>query len=190
MVCMPFGSLWLPVLVSAAAVWIASAIVWMALPHHKKDFARVSDENLATDSLRKLGLLPGQYLLPFFPDMQKNMKDPAVVKRLEDGPLVMFRVRKNGVPAMGKQLITYFAYCVLVSFVVAYVARHTLNFGAAGMTVFRLTGTVAIIAYTMSHIPESIWMWRPWHVTWKNIFDGVLYGIITGAIFAGLWPKG
>lgn len=31
-------SLWLPILLSAAVVWIVSAIVWMALPHHKQDF--------------------------------------------------------------------------------------------------------------------------------------------------------
>jgi hypothetical protein len=189
MTFMPFGSLWLPVLVSAAAVWIASAIAWMALPHHKKDFSRIPNEQDVIDALRKAALPPGQYISPYMPDV-KNMKDAAVVKRFEEGPLVMLRVQRNGVPGMGKQLGLYLGYCVLVSFVVAYVARHTLSVGVPRMFVFRLTGTVAMAAYALAQIPESIWMWRPWNVTWKNIFDCVLYGIITGLIFAALWPKG
>ncbi len=184
---MPFGSLWLPVLVSAALVWIASAIVWMALRHHKSDFAGLTNEDGVTDALRKQGLKPGQYLLPFMSDMSK-CKDPAVVKRLEEGPNVMFRVTPNGVPKMGKSLVQYFAYCVLVSFVTAYVARHTLTFGADKMSVFRLTGTIAIASYTLALLPESIWMWRPWVATWKSACDSIVYGIMTGAVFALLWP--
>lgn len=186
---MPFGSLWLPVLVAAALVWIASAIVWMALPHHKSDFSRVPNEDGVVDALRKLALRPGQYLSPFMPDM-KNMKDPAVVKRFEDGPIAMINVRPNGVPGMGKNLIAYFAYCFLVSFVTAYVARHTLHFGAPRAIVFRLTGTVAIASYALALIPESIWMWRPWSATWKSVCDSIVYGIMTGAVFAFLWPQG
>ena len=188
-VCMPFGSLWLPVLVSAAVVWIASAIAWMAMPHHKSDFKKLPDEAGMTELLRKMALAPGQYLLPFMGD-HKQMKDPAFCKRLEEGPLASIRIQKNGMPKMGPQLVTYFAYCVLVSFLVGYIARHTLDFGAERLIVFRLTGTVAIAAYTMALIPESIWMWRPWNVTWKSVFDSIVYGILTGAIFACLWPKG
>jgi len=187
MTFMPFGSLWLPVLVSAASVWIASAIVWMALPHHKSDFAGMPNEDEVASALRKQSLRPGQYLLPFIGDMSK-MKDPAVVKRLEEGPNAMFRVNPNGVPSMGKNMAAYFAYCVLVSFVTAYVARHTMTFATPRMFVFRLTGTIAIASYTLALIPESIWMWRPWSATWKSACDSIVYGIMTGAIFALLWP--
>jgi len=184
---MPFGSLWLPVLVSAALVWIASAIVWMVLPHHKKDFSKLPGEDGVSDALRKLSLKPGQYLLPFMVD-PKALKDPAFVKRLEQGPIAMFRVRPNGVPTMGKNLALYFIYCFLVSFVTGYVARHTLTFGAPGFTVFRLTGTIAVASYTMALFPESIWMWRPWSATIKSACDSIVYGILTAAVFAWLWP--
>jgi hypothetical protein len=188
MTCMPFGSLWLPVLVSAALVWIASAIVWMALRHHKSDFAKLPQEDGVADALRKLALEPGQYLMPYMPDM-RNMKDPAVVKRFEDGPVAMINVRPNGVPTMGKNLVAYFLYCFLVSFVTAYVARHTLSPATARFDVFHLTGTVAMAAYTLALIPESIWMWRPWPATIKSICDSIAYGLITGAVFAFLWPR-
>ena len=186
---MPFGSLWLPVLVSAVAVWIASAVAHMALPHHKSDFSKLPNEDGVADALRKLSLPPGQYLLPFMNDM-KQMKDPAYIKRLEVGPLAMIRIRKNGVPRMGGQLFGYFIYCFVVSFVTGYIARHTMHAGESFHQVFRMTGTVAIAAYTLANIPDSIWMWRPWSATWKNVCDSIVYGILTAATFAMLWPKG
>jgi hypothetical protein len=79
---------------------------------------------------------------------------------------------------------------VFVSFMTAYVARHTLHVGMAKFDVFHLTGTVAIMGYALATIPESIWMWRPWPATLKNLADSIAYGLITGAIFAALWPKG
>jgi hypothetical protein len=189
MPCMPFGSLWLPVLVSAALSWIASAIAWMAIKHHKNDFKKLPNEDGVADALRKFAIPPGQYLTPFMADM-KDMKDPAVVKRYEDGPIALINVRPNGMPGMGKSLGMYFVYCFLVSFVTAYVARHTLNFGAARFDVFHLTGTVAIASYALALIPESIWMWRPWPMTVKSICDSIVYGLLTGAVFAWLWPHG
>jgi len=186
---MPFGSLWIPVLVSGAAVWVASAIAWMALPHHKSDFAKLPGEDGVAEALRKAGVKPGQYVTPFMAEM-RNLKDPAVIKRFEDGPLAMISLKPNGVPGMGKNLILYFGYCVLVSFVTAYIARHTLSFGSSKAVVLRLTGTIAMASYGLALIPESIWMWRPWSHTWKSVCDAIVYGWLTGIIFALLWPHG
>ena len=189
MPCMPFGSLWLPVLVSAALVWIATAIAWMAIKHHKSDFSKLPNEDGVAEALRKFSIPPGQYVMPYSADM-KDMKDPAMLKRYEAGPVALINVQPNGMPGMGKNLIQHFLYCFLVSFVTGYVARHTLNFGAAKFDVFHVTGTVAIASYTLALIPESIWMWRRWSMTLKSICDSIVYGLITGAVFAWLWPHG
>ena len=50
--------LWLPILVTAAVVWVISAIVWMALPHHKQDFIRLPDEDGFMDYMRRSGIIP------------------------------------------------------------------------------------------------------------------------------------
>jgi len=161
---MPFGSLWLPVLVSGAAVWIASAVAWMVLPHHRSDFKGLADETPVADALRKQALPPGEYRVPYCADM-KQMKDPAFLKKFDDGPVALIVLAKSERPAMGKSLVLYLAYTIFVSFVVGYVLRHTLQVG-------------------------SIWMGRPWPHTMKNVVDAVAYGLITGAIFCSLWPKG
>ena len=44
--------LWKPILLSGLAVFIMSALVWTALPHHKKEFARLPDEDALLKALR------------------------------------------------------------------------------------------------------------------------------------------
>ncbi len=62
------------------------------------------------------------------------------------------------------------------------------NGGADYMAVFRFTGTVAILAYAVCAVPDSIWKGQRWSVTIKFVFDGVVYGLATAGTFAWLWP--
>ena len=43
----PIMSLWLPIVLSAVLVFLASALVWMALPHHKTDWKGLPNEEAA-----------------------------------------------------------------------------------------------------------------------------------------------
>src|SRR5258705_7741196 len=78
--------LWLPILLSATAVWVISAIVWMALPHHKQDFIRLPDEDGFMDYVRRSGIQPGNYVFPDFRD-REAMKSEKVEKALKEGPV-------------------------------------------------------------------------------------------------------
>ena len=44
-------SLWLPILLSAVVVWILSAVVWMFMPHRKKEFKGLRDYFLVMPGL-------------------------------------------------------------------------------------------------------------------------------------------
>ena len=55
--------LWLPIIVSAAVCWVASAVIWTALKYHNKDFRKTGDEEAVRAALK--GNAPGFYLLPF-----------------------------------------------------------------------------------------------------------------------------
>jgi len=50
--------LWLPILLSAAAVWVISAIACMALPHHKQDFIGLPDADGFMDYIRRSASSP------------------------------------------------------------------------------------------------------------------------------------
>ena len=185
---MPFGSLWLPVVVAAVAVWIVSAILHMALKYHMADYKKLPDEETVAEALRKESLAPGYYFLPYA--MGSSMKDPAVIKRFQDGPVAFLTVLRNGPPAFGKSLVQWLLLCFLVSFVVAYVARHTLTPATDGLTVLRVTGTIAFLGYGFGYFQDSIWRGIPWSNTWRGITDALVYAIVTGLIFRWLWPAG
>ena len=59
-------SLWLPILLSAVAVWIVSTIFGMPFLHHKNDWIGLEREDAFMDYLRKSGIKPGNYLFPDF----------------------------------------------------------------------------------------------------------------------------
>lgn len=186
---MPLGSLWLPVIVSAVAVWLVSAIAHMVLKYHKADYKGLPDEESIAAAIRKAAPAPGQYMMPHCSD-QGRMKDPAVQQRFKDGPVALLTVMPNGLPNMGRYLVQWFLYCLLVSFAVAYLARHTLDFGSAPLEVMRVTGAAAFLAYGLGCIPNSIWSGLPWGNTVRSLIDAVLYAAATSAVFRFLWPTG
>jgi hypothetical protein len=179
------GALWLPVIVSAAVVFVASALVWMALPHHRSDFQHLPDEEAARQTLRTTA--PGVYAIPYCAD-SSAMKDPAFQAKMVEGPVGFLTLRRPGPATMGPQLVQSFLFYVVVSFFVAYVASHALAPGAHYLGVFQIVGTVAWMAYGFAVVTDSIWFGRPWSHTVKCLFDGLLYALLTAGVFGWLWP--
>ena len=60
--------------------------------------------------------------------------------------------------------------------------------GAKYLSVFRVVGTAAMMAYAIGGLPESIWKGTKWSITMKFVFDGILYGLVTAGTFGWLWP--
>jgi len=184
---MPFGSLWLPGIVSAVAVFVVSAILHMLLKYHRADYKGLSDEDAVAQGLRKGSSGPGLYVMPYCTE-PSQMKDPAVSKKFEEGPVALITVMRSGRPNMAKNLVQWFLFCLLVSFLTAYVARHTLTFGTDPMLVLRITTTVAFIGYGFGPIQSSIWAGVPWSNTLRGIIDALIYALVTGFAFRLLWP--
>jgi hypothetical protein len=183
---MSLASLWLPVVLSAVVVWVASAIVWMAL-WHKTDFKGLSDEESVRGALKSSNPAPGQYWMPFAD--QQGMKDPDVIRRFEEGPVAILTVMKPGRPGMGKNMGLALLYYLFVGIFVAYVASRYLPVGGDYMSVFRLTSVAAFMGYGIASIPDSIWFGRPWNFTMKLLMDALIYGLLTGGVFGWLWPS-
>jgi hypothetical protein len=184
---MPFGTLWVPVILAAVAVFFASAVAHMVLKHHRADYKALPDEEAVGAAMRKAAPAPGYYVIPYCPDPSK-MNDPEVQKRYANGPVALIAVLKNAPPALGKHLGQWFAFCVLVSFICAYLARHTLLPGADGVTVCRITGAVAFTGYGLGTVQDSIWHGFPWSIALRGLADAVVYSVLTGIVFALLWP--
>lgn len=182
-------SLWAAILVAAVLTWIASALIWTVLPWHKNDFLRLPDEDSALASLRPQDLRPGQYHFPYMAS-PGDVKEPAVREKLEAGPAGFMTVLPRGVPNMGKSMALSLLFNVFVSAAVAYVASRTIAAGADYLEVFRVTGTVAWLAYGMAVIPDAVWFGRPWSIVAKYILDAFIYGLLAAGAFGWLWPAG
>jgi hypothetical protein len=184
---MPLGSLWLPGIVSTVVVFFLSFLLHMVLRYHRADFKPIADEDGVAAAIRKAALSPGVYFIPYCSE-PSQMKDPAMVKKFTDGPVVGLTVRPSGPPGLGRNLAQWFLLCLLVSFVTAYIARHTLNFGTDGPTVLRITGIVAFVAYGFGYFQDSIWKGIPWSNSLRGLLDALVYGVATGLILRWLWP--
>jgi hypothetical protein len=181
--------LWVPILLSSVLVFVASSVIHMCLPIHKSDYHKVPDEGEVLALLRSKPLEPGGYVFPYCGSM-KDMGSPETLEKFRQGPVGYLMIRPSGPPGMGKCLIQWFLYTIVIGVFVAYVASLAgLVRGAGFSSVFRITATVAILGHAVTHVPDSIWKGHPWTSTFKFVADGVVYGLITGATFGWLWPS-
>ena len=184
----PLTALWLPILLSAVIVFFASAIMHMVLAYHKSDYRKLPDEDRVTDALRSAGVTRGPaYFFPYF--SFKEMKSAPVIEKMKRGPVGLLTVLPSGAPAMGKNMVQWFLYCVVISIFAAYLSGRTLAPGTAFLQVLRIVGTAALLGYGAAHAQESIWSSRSWLVTFKHLLDSVIYAALTAGTFGWLWPK-
>lgn len=184
----PIHALWLPILLSAVIVFVASSILHMALSVHKSDYRRLPDEERVMDALRAAGVTPGRvYYFPFA--TMKEMKSPETVEKFKRGPVGLLTIFPSRTPAMGKYLVAWFIYCLVVGIFAAYLTGRTRMPGAPYLEVFRVAGCSAFLGYSLALVQNSIWKGETWGVTFKHVFDGLIYGLLTAGTFGWLWPR-
>jgi hypothetical protein len=179
------ASLWLPILVSAVAVFVVSSVVWMALPYHKTDWKKVANEEAFLDAVRGQMLSGGMYMFPGC--SPGDLKSPEAKARFERGPWGTLVVLP-GKPSMGRSLPLWFLFILVVAVFVAYVVGHFSGAGADKTSVFRFASAMAWIVFGGSAIPGFIWEGKPGSYAAKGVFDGLLYALTVGAVFAWMWP--
>ncbi len=179
--------LWLPILAAAVLVFVASSLLHMVLPVHKGDHRPLPNEDEVLETLRRQQLPPGEYMFPACSSM-KDMNSPEMKGKYAQGPAGFLTVLPPGPPAVGRSLVQWFLYSVVVSLFAGYLTWHALDAGADYLEVFRLVGTAAFLAYGVSSAINSIWKGVPWRTTCKFVFDGLIYALVTAGAFGWLWP--
>ncbi len=183
MVTLPM--LWLPILVSAVLVFIASNIFWMVLPFwHRKDYGKLAEESTVLGALAKSP--SGQYVVPLMDWKNATAEDRAAAQR---GPMAMLVVRNPNAFSFGKTLTLYFIYLVVICAIVGYLTGITLGPGTPYPRVFRVAGTAGILAFAFTTVTDSIWYGKPWGITIKHIIDGIIFGLLIAGTFGWLWPR-
>lgn len=184
----PLTALWLPIVLAAVVVFIASTIIHMALKYHNSEYRKLPDEDRLLDVIGSAKPSPGFYAFPRAATM-KEMATPEMQEKFARGPVGTMNINPAGPPAMGKALALWFGLSLVVGLFTAYIAGRTLAPGTDYLQVFRVAGCASFMAYSFAHLSDAIWQQKPWSMTLKHVFDGLVYGLLTGGVFGWLWPS-
>ncbi len=152
-------ALWLPILLSAIAVFVASSLIHMVSPWHKGDYPKVPDEEAVRSALGPLAIPPGDYMVPR-PVGRAEMRSPEFLDKVRAGPNLILTVLPNGPWSMGRNLSLWFGYVLVVTIFGAYIAGRALSPDPEGAEIVRFVGATAFIGYSAALWQMSIWYRR------------------------------
>ncbi len=178
----------LPVLLSAVVVFVVSSVIHMLSPWHKGDYPRLANEEAVLDALRPLAIPPGDYLMPR-PQRRADLSSPEFLERMKRGPVVLMTVMPSGPVSMGRNLVGWLIYLVIVIALAAHLASRSLPRGAESHHVFHFMALVTFAGLALALWQMTIWYRRSLSITLKATVDGFIYAVLTGLVFAWLWPR-
>jgi hypothetical protein len=180
------ADLWLPILLSAVLVFVASSLIHMVLGWHRHDFKKLPAEDAVMEALRPFNLGPGDYVAPL-PQSMAQMSSPELKAKMASGPRFSLAIL-GAESSMPRNLVVWFIYSLVVATFAAYVAVLSLSADAAYMTVFRVTSTVAFAGFALAIWQTWIWYSRSLGNTIRTTIEGLIYALLTGGAFGWLWP--
>jgi hypothetical protein len=183
----PLLSLWLPIVLSAAAVFFVSSLIHMVLGYHKNDYDALPNQDAVMDALRPFNIPPGEYVMPR-PMSMADMKSAEFQDKWRRGPVGFMTFMQHETMSMGPQLMAWFLYALVISVFAAYICSRALGADAQYMNVFRFASTVAFLGYAGGLWQQTIWYKHKVSTTVKSTFDALIFGLVTGGFFGWLWP--
>lgn len=180
--------LWMPIVVSAVLVFIASSLIHMVFKWHDADYRKLANEEEVAAAIRAGGATPGGYMIPHC-GHGTDFKKPENVKKFEEGPVALITLRPPGAPKMGGTLAQWFVLILVVNAIAAYVAQKTLGPQAPFLQVCRVVSAITFLAWAGGSVTGGIWMGRPWGSVAKDVLDSAIYATITALTFGWLWLR-
>lgn len=181
------ASLWLPIVLSAVAVFVLASVMWMVVGHHAKDWVKLPAEDPVIEALRAQKIGAGQYVFPGC-DHHKQMNTPEFQAKYAAGPSGYLYVKKPGPFSMGPMLLQSIVFYLVVSTLVAHLATAALPAGTPFKFVFHYVAIATWLAYAAGQTWAVIWSGHSWGHTLRCMFDCLVYAAATGALFAWRWP--
>jgi hypothetical protein len=96
---------------------------------------------------------------------------------------------------MGRNMLLTLLVLFITSVLIAYLGWNALPHGTAlgearpGFAkVMQVLGTAGVLAYCVAGLPNDIWFQRSAREIVMCLIDGIVFGLLTGAVFAWLWP--
>ncbi|HSG71039.1 MAG TPA: hypothetical protein VLA12_11525 [Planctomycetaceae bacterium] len=174
--------LWIPTVASGFATHVMSTLAWTVMPHHKPELKKLPVEDELLALLDEKHVPPDQYLFPFAESNAEMASEDFKHKQAKcRGELLLW----PNVPNMGIAIGQTLLFFLVTAFVIAYLASLALPEGAEFMKVFQFVTTAGLLAHCAGIFPGVFWFKRKIAM---DLVDKVAYAIVTGLIFAALWP--
>ena len=154
----------------------------MVLQLHRNDWRKLEEQDQFIDAVRQAQVRPGNYMFPCCQSAAER-KSEAFTRKWQDGPSSVISV--FGKPNMGRQLVLTFIYFLVVTFCLGLLASFTLGIGAPFLDVFGFVAIAGLLAFLAAIVQHAIWFGCR---IVGHIIESIAYAMITGAIFAALWP--
>jgi len=178
--------LWLPILIATAAGFFMSFLLWAVSPHHNAEWKKLPNEDAVMSLIRWDNVPADRYMFPHYQHV--DLKSSEARERFEAGPLGILAVWP-GPPNMPRNMVLTILFYFVSAVFIAYVACNAERMASSFAEVFQLTATVAVMTYAFGSIPNAIWFRKPPRAIITEFLDGVVMGLVTGGIFAVLWPS-
>jgi len=176
--------LWLPIGASAIAVFVVSALLWMAIPLHNKDVQRLPDEASVKAIARTLK--PGFYMFPNIA-AAAGEDSKAVQDRYKQGPWGVMTVWPKA-PSFPLNLIKTFTVFLLICILVAYLTSAGVGIAPSFMSVFQLAAVASLLGFTFGGLPNDIFFGKPTRFCITSLIEAIIYSLVVAVIMALLWP--
>lgn len=176
------GSLLVPVVIAAVALFFASFLSWMVLPLHFADWRKLKTEDELLAALDGLDVPQGNYMFPGW-DTPTEMKSKEYEAKWNRGPSGIMTVFPQ--VSMGRNLGLTFLYFLVVCFCLAYLSTLALPPAADFAAVFRFVSTAGLLTFLAAILQHAIWFHNR---VVGHIIESIAYACIVGAIFAAMWP--
>ena len=174
----------LPVVVSAAAVWLWAMLSWAGLALHQRDTIPLADEDSLMAALRGLHIGPGVYLFPRL--APGDLVDPAKAAKWREGPVGLLTVFAP--VRVRAALAATLAWNLASSALIGLVAAWTLPRGADPGRVMAVASVVGLLTYSCAGFSNLVWFQARPSAKLMHVVDGFVQGLATGAVFAAMWP--
>ena len=88
-------ALWLPIVLSAVLVFIASSIIHMLLTYHRSNYGKLPNEDVLLAAMRDAKVPPGNFGFPWCAS-PKEMGSTEMTEKYKQGPVGFMTVMPSG----------------------------------------------------------------------------------------------
>jgi hypothetical protein len=174
--------LWKPIVATGIATHIWSTLAWTALPHHKPEWTRVPSEDELQDLIAEKKIPAGQYMFPFAESGKEATSEEFQQKNAKcRGMLIVWATPLT----MGAAIVKTLLWFLAIAFTIGYLSSLALDPGEKFQRVIQFVTTAGLLAHVAAHFPHVFWFRRKISM---EVVDGVIQALLTGVIFAALWP--